>query len=128
MALSPWSRDGPQRGTVVNFRNFSLTQSATVRYYFILEKNKAFKKGYQSMTHLEVLEKLPQLLAEIEERRGKKLTQQDVGTLLLEIGEAIKSGEYLKVDGAESFNYVPCADPVANRASGSVDSTMCLCC
>jgi hypothetical protein len=80
------------------------------------------------MTYREVLEQVLNSLDEYEKLSGKQLTEQRAGSILVEIGEAMKAGKYAN-ETAASLDQIPCAPSrLDNITAPNIDSTMCVGC
>ena len=55
------------------------------------------------MTPQDIVDSLPGYFADIEAHRGTKLTPEQLGILLTEIGQAIKDGQYSESADASKF-------------------------
>jgi hypothetical protein len=79
---------------------------------------------------MKFIELLPQMIAEIESAKGKKLTNDQLGQLMHEVGDTIKSGEAAEIKvsgflahdpsctgGGNSTHYIPCSSPSVTRTA-----------
>lgn len=78
------------------------------------------------MTPLELLERLPKILAEVEHAKGQKLTNVNIGEIIIAVGEAIRDGDIDRVAVMGFAAHDPnCTSPPPPKKAARSDVLCC---